>query len=823
MLTFLISLMLLATLGLMGAYFRCSLNTWTAVTTVALIAATVATGTHWFSAMGLWLVFLAVAIPLNYLPWRRTYFSAPLMKVLRRVVPSLSETEQTALAAGTVGWEGELFAGHPDFSQLRTLPAPELSGHEKEFLAGPVEQACRMTDEWAITHEQGDMPEELWDFIKANKFFGMIIPKRYGGLEFSAFAHSMVLQKLASASGTVSSNVSVPNSLGPAELLLQYGTEAQKNYYLPRLASGEEVPCFGLTGPTAGSDATSIPDLGIVCMGTHKGKRVKGLSLTFDKRYITLAPVATVIGLAFQVRDPEGLLGEQEDLGITLALVPRDTPGVEIGRRHLPLNVPFQNGPIRGKDVFVPLNAIIGGPEMIGQGWRMLVECLSVGRAISLPSNATGAAKMAALTTGAYARIRKQFGLPIGRFEGVQEAMGRIGGYTYLISALSRMTASAVDNGEKPAVPSAIAKYWTTEMARQVVRDAMDVHGGKGIILGPKNYLGRAWQGAPVGITVEGANILTRSMIIFGQGAIRCHPYVLKELDALKETDPRWGRERFDELFFSHVGYTLGNTARALWHGLTNARTLRVRARPEVRRHYQRLARYSAGLALISDVAMGVLGGKLKFRESLSARLGDALSHLYMASAALKHFRASGHPANDLPLLNYACETCFHRTQQALDGFLRNFPNRVIAGALRAAVFPLGRHEHGPNDRMHGTVAKLLMTPGEARDRLTFGVYRTDEPGNPVGRIDAVLQATVAAEPVERRIKQALKQGILEAEPRPGLYKTAARKDIITKEEAATLTQLAHDIDEIISVDEFDSSELGMATGTRTARSKSAA
>ncbi|MDX1571520.1 MAG: acyl-CoA dehydrogenase, partial [Xanthomonadales bacterium] len=513
-----LTIMLLTILGVsLGAGFlRLSLQRWTIAVGVTLALFTLFGDLGGWTIFFSWVVFAAIAGPLNHADTRRRYITQPALNMYRKMSPKLSETETVALEAGTVGWEGELFAGKPDFSNLLRQPEPELTAEERAFLDGPVEELCRMTNDWELTHELADLPPDVWDFLKVNRFFGMIIPKEYNGLGFSARAHSAVLQKLASCSVTVSSTVAVPNSLGPAELILHYGTSEQKNHFLPRLARGAEIPCFGLTGPTAGSDATSIPDVGIVCKGEFNGKEVLGLRLTFDKRYITLAPVATIIGLAFQMKDPDGLIGDKEDIGISLALLPRDTEGVEIGTRHLPLNVPFQNGPIRGKDVFIPMDYLIGGQQMAGQGWRMLVECLSVGRAISLPSSAAGGMKAGALATGAYARIRKQFGLPIGRFEGIEEALARIGGYTYATSALARMTAGAVDRGEKPAVPSAIAKYHATELGRLVAKDAMDVHGGKGISLGPRNYLGRAWQGAPISITVEGANIMTRSLMIFG-------------------------------------------------------------------------------------------------------------------------------------------------------------------------------------------------------------------------------------------------------------------------------------------------------------------
>ena len=463
-----------------------------------------------------------------------------------------------------------------------------------------------------------------------------------------------VIQKLASISSVVSSTVGVPNSLGPAELLMHYGTEEQKRHYLPRLADGREVPCFALTGPFAGSDATSIPDYGIVCKGEWNGAQVLGIRLTLNKRYITLAPVATLIGVAFRMYDPDGLLGETRDIGISLALVPRDTPGLEIGRRHFPLNSPFQNGPIRGRDVFVPLSQLIGGEDYAGRGWQMLMECLSIGRSITLPSTASGGAKIGAVAVGAYARIRKQFGLSVGRFEGVEEALGRIGGHAYVVSGLAQATAAAVTRGENPAVPSTIAKYHCTEMGRAVAKDVMDILGGKGIILGPHNFAGRSWQASPIAITVEGANIMTRSLMIFGQGAILCHPWVMKEMKATEIADPAHRLDAFDHALFGHMGYAVSNAVRSFWFALTGSQVGATPGDARTARFYRRLNRYSAALAVMADTSMLMLGGKLKFKESLSGRLGDVLSQLYILSALLKRHQDEGQPEGDAPLLSWA-------------------------------------------------------------------------------------------------------------------------------------------------------------------------
>lgn len=792
------------------AYHRSSLRAWASATIV--ITLVVGLLVHAPITMAILLVIeLAIAVPLLNLGFRRKQISAPLLKIFAKVTPKLSDTEKTALEAGTVGFEGELFSGKPAWHELLKQPKPELSVEEKAFLDGPVEQLCGMLDDWQITHELADLPPEVWDFVKKHKFFGMIIPKQYGGLGFSALAHSAVLQKLATMSATVASTVAVPNSLGPAELLLHYGSDEQKNYYLPRLAVGEEIPCFALTGPYAGSDATSIPDYGTVCKQVVDGVETLGMRMNFDKRYITLAPIATVVGLAFRLYDPDHLLGDKEDLGITLALLPRSTPGLEIGRRHFPLNVPFQNGPVRGKDIFAPLSTLIGGPHMAGHGWRMLVECLSVGRAISLPSNATGGVRMAVAATGAYARMRKQFGLAVARFEGVEEALARIGGLTYATAALSRATAAAVDRGEKPAVPSAIAKYHATEWGRAIAGDAMDVHGGKAVQLGPKNYAGRAWQGVPIAITVEGANIMTRSLMIFGQGAIRCHPYVLKEMQALSIEDYSERLKAFDRALFGHLGFGVSNAVRSFVLGLTGARIGDSAGDAYVRRYYRKLNRYSAALALCADTFMGVLGGKLKFKEKLSARLGDVLSYLYIASAMLKRYEDTGRPEADRPLLAWAFHECMWRTQMALDGAIRNFPVRPVSWLLRVLVFPFGRREVPPSDRLGRRVAAIITAPGEARDRLLEWAYLTPTPNNTVGRMNELLPDVIAAEPVERKFGKAQKAGQFQSHDYLGQLDEAVKAGVIDASEAALLKRVREGVFEFISVDDFDPAELRSA------------
>ncbi len=762
-------------------------------------------------AIGLTTVILAIVLaPLNILSWRQKYLSAPFLKAYRNMLPRLSETEAVAMEAGTVGWEGEIFSGDPDWTALRQRPWLSLTEEEQAFVDGPVDELCEMLDSWRVSHTDADLPPEVWAFLKENRFFGMVIPREWGGLGFSAMAHRAVLQKISSVDSVAGTTVAVPNSLGPGELILHYGTDEQKAYYLPRLAKGQEIPCFALTSPTAGSDATSISDYGVVCRRKIDGEEVLGIRLTFDKRYITLAPVATLVGLAFRLHDPEGLLGDKEDLGITLALVPRETEGLEIGTRHFPLNVPFHNGPVRGNDMFVPMDALIGGQEMAGKGWRMLVEALSVGRGVTLPSSSTGGGKTCALATGAYARIRKQFGLPIGRFEGVEEALARIAGKSYTMSALSRMTCTSVDLGEKPAVASGIAKCHATAMAREVITDAMDVHGGKGIILGPRNYLGRAWQGAPVWITVEGANILTRSMMIFGQGAIRCHPYVLKEMEAARLPDPAQRLERFDSLLFSHIGYTIRNGVRSFLLGLTMGRlaTVPVRNNRRMAGYYRKMSRYSAALAFCADIAMLSLGGKLKQKESISARLGDVLSHLYMASALMYRFEALGRPAADQPLLAWSFHHAMNEVQTALGGFVDNFPNRWTGRLMAAVVFPLGRRERAPGDRLVHRVAQLILSPSEARDRLTNGVFISATSNQPISFMERALPKVIAAEPLERKLSKAIKAGEVKGLTWDAQLADASKRGLLTETETAQLAEVRELVLEIIAVDEFESEAL---------------
>ena len=796
-------------LGLL--YRRTELRLSTAVLGAVLVAYTLWGDAGFFRMAILWAVFAAFAL-LNVETLRRERISAPILGILRKQLPTLSATERAALEAGTVWWEGQLFSGIPDWQVLAELPPPTLTEEEQAFLDGPTEELCRMAHEWEIVHTLQDMPPEVWAFIREQGFFSLIIPKEYGGKGFSPLATATILAKLASRCSTVATTVGVPNSLGPAELLLHYGTEAQKQRWLPGLASAEEVPCFALTSPQAGSDATSIVDSGVVCRGEFDGEEIIGIRLNWNKRYITLAPVATVLGLAFKLYDPEHLIGDRDEYGITAALVPTNLPGVEIGRRHLPIAIPFQNGPTRGTDVFVPVDDIIGGREMAGEGWRMLVELLSAGRGIVLPSNAVGGAMAATYATGAYARIRRQFNQPIGNFHGVGEALARMTGYTFIMKAASRVTCAALNAGENPSVPTAILKYHNTEMARRVVNDAMDVHGGKAVMRGPSNYLATGYESVPISITVEGANILTRNLIIFGQGAIRCHPYVLGEMEAAADEDPAQGLETFDRLVFGHIGYTLSNGLRAFVSGLSHGRLTKAPERGPAARYYQHINRFSAAFALACDAAMITVGGQLKRKEQLSARLGDVLSYLFLASMVLKHHADAGRPADDLPLVEWSCRTLMYSAQEQLDGLLRNLPNRWAARLVRILVFPLGKTYSPPADRLDQELAELITHPTAVRNRLCEGIYWAREEDNPLGLLQDALELSEQVKPLELKVTEARRAGQISRSDTPGQIDEAEQQGILTASEAAELRKFDEAVTNLLAVDEFAADELGPGT-----------
>jgi len=781
------------------AFFRSGLVLWTLAAAAALGAVQGLWSPAW--APALWVAFAAVALVLNVPALRRALIIKPIGGVFRGKLPPLSRTEREALEAGTVWWDGELFGGRPDWKKLLAMPGSNLTAEEQAFLDGPVEELCGMLDEWAIVEDLKDLPPEVWRFLKAKGFFGMIIPKKYGGLGFSGLAHSQVIIKIASRSCTAVVTVMVPNSLGPAELLVHYGTEDQKNHFLPRLARGEDIPCFALTGPDAGSDAASMPDTGVVCKGVFEGQTVTGIRLNWEKRYITLGPVATLLGLSFRLTDPEHLLMDGSE-GITLALIPTRTPGVTIGSRHNPLGIPFQVGPNWGKDVFIPLEWVIGGAAGAGKGWKMLMECLAAGRSISLPALSTGGGKLAALVVGAYARVRKQFRLPIGRFEGIEEALARIAGNAYLMDAARTMTCGALDQGARPSVVSAIVKYQCTERMRIVVNDAMDTLGGSGICLGPRNLIGRNYQAVPISITVEGANILTRTLIIFGQGVIRCHPFVLEEMRAMGNPDRAQGLIDFDRHLGGHVAFGLSTAARSLFHGLTGARFVPTPGGPG-QRYYQAATRFSAAFALTADVALLTLGGALKRKEKLSGRMADILSNLYLVSAALKQFEDRGRPAGDLPLLRWACESSLLKIQESFVGLFRNLPSRPAAWLLRCLVLPTGLTYAGPSDAQGHQAAALLLEPSAARDRLTAGLFQPMDAREPLGRLEDALRKVIAAEPLEKKLWAAVNAGTIQGVSDGQMLADGLAAGAITAEEGGVLRLALEARREVTKVDDF--------------------
>lgn len=744
------------------------------------------------------LLFIATVICLGVPLVRRMLVSGRVMRVLGKAMPEMSETERVALEAGSVWWDGELFSGKPDWQKMLRFTVKPLTDEEQAFLDGPVEQLCEMLDDWQV-QELADLPEDAWAFIKEKRFFGMIIPPEYGGLGFSGAAHSAVVTKLASRCVAASVTVMVPNSLGPGELLLHYGTDEQKSHYLPRLARGEEIPCFALTEPAAGSDASSISSSGVVCRGDFEGEEVLGIRLQWDKRYITLAPVATVLGLAFQLRDPDHLLGDEEDLGITCALISPELPGVEIGQRHDPLRIPFLNGPTRGKDVFVPLDAIIGGRENAGKGWLMLMQCLAAGRGISLPSLSVGASQLCTRMVGTYGNIREQFNVPIGAFEGVEERIARIGAFNYLMDGARRVTAAAVDAGEKPAVVSAIVKAYSTELMRVVVNDAMDVQAGAAICRGPRNVLSSAYESVPVGITVEGANILTRSLIIYGQGAIRCHPHIHAQMEAIAQK--KLGD--FDRAFFGHVGFVATNMTRSFLLGLTSGRPCTVRDAGIASPYFARLSQFSAAFVTLSDAAMGVLGGALKRKEKISGRFADALGWMYLCATTLKRFHDAGQPRAEEPFVRWACGYGLYQVQQAMLGILDNFPLRPAAWVLKRVCFPLGARLTPPSDRLGADVSRALLQDPELLAKLTADIYVPggDDPG--LGQLNATAAQALEARTLKKKMGEAVKAGTIEKRPRETLAARAKEAGVITAEEFTTLEAAAKACLDAIQVDAF--------------------
>ncbi|HTP91174.1 MAG TPA: acyl-CoA dehydrogenase [Xanthobacteraceae bacterium] len=732
--------------------------------------------------------------------FRRDWITKPIFRMAQHALPRLSDTEREAIEAGDVWWDAELFTGNPDWNKLLAFAPAKLSEEEEAFLAGPVEELCRMTDDWKINWELHDLPPEIWDFLKSRKFFAMIIPKDYGGLGFSAYAHSEVIRKLSSRSVCLACTAMVPNSLGPGELLMQFGTKEQRDYWLPRLARGEEIPCFGLTSPEAGSDAASMIDTGVVCRGTYEGRETLGIRLNWHKRYITLGPIATVLGLAFKLRDPDHLIGQRDDIGITLALVPTHLPGISIGRRHLPAMHVFQNGPNWGHDVFIPIDNVIGGVDQVGKGWKMLMSALAAGRGISLPSLSAAGAAFAANVTGAYARIREQFHVSIAKFEAVDERLGRIAATAYLLDAARRMTCAALDEGHHPAVVTAIMKAQATERMRVAVSDAMDVHGGKAIIEGPLNYLGSLYRGVPIAITVEGANIVTRALIQFGQGAIRCHPYLLKEMQALEDSDRERGLDAFDQVLWAHVGHSLANTGRAWLRAWTGGLLAPAAAAGAATRFYRQLSRYAAAFALAVDLSLLSLGGALKRKEMISARFGDILSELYLSSAALKRWNDEGRQADDLPLLEYCMETSFATIEARFNELLANFPVRPVAWLLRFIIQPLGPRRHGPSDRVTDTCAEIITVPSATRDRLTVDLYHPadTETDNGIALLERAFAMTVAVQPIRDRMHAVRVRDVDQA----------VKQRTINADEASRLKAAADAVAAAIAVNDFAPEEL---------------
>jgi acyl-CoA dehydrogenase len=768
-------------------------------------------GWHWLSITTALLTLGSLLILLPS-PVRLHLVSAPLLGWVRGRLPKLSDTEQQAIEAGSVDWDGELFSGRPDWNHLLQLPHPKLTAEEIAFLEGPTETLCAMLDDWEITHELYDLPEAAWRFIRQNGFFGLVIDKAYGGMGFSNTAHSEIVMKIASRGVSAAVTVMVPNSLGPGELISHYGTDAQKDYYLPRLASGEDIPCFALTSPVAGSDAGAIPDHGVVCRGTWQGKDVLGMKVSFNKRYITLAPVATLIGLAIKVYDPEQLLGENATLGVTCVMIPSDTEGVNQGARHLPMNTVFMNGPVWGNDVFIPLDQVIGGPEMIGMGWRMLLECLSIGRSISLPALGTSAAKMACLTTGSYAAVREQFGRSISEFEGVQEAMEPMAGYTYLMDAARVFTSGMLDRDVKPSVPSAILKYRNTDLMRDVVIHAMDVIAGRGVIIGPRNFMARIYSAIPIAITVEGANILTRSLMIFGQGAIRCHPYILSEIEAANQEDTQAGIRQFDNVFYAHLGHTGRNVVRALVLGLSAARLQPAPATGKLQPYYRQLSRFASVFAVMTDVSLLTLGGALKARQRFTGRMADALVHLFYASAAIKQWHEEGYPEPLRDVVEWGLQRSLYDLQTALYDAINQYPVKPLRGPLTLMAFPLGKRLQPPSDALGARVALSIVNSGPVKQRLISGVYVDEDTHDAVGRIMNALRLAQETRPARDRINKAIRKAhpdelqdieMLLGHQQSELLDWAIKRDIINPEERTRVAEAMAAMYDVIRVDAF--------------------
>jgi len=764
-------------------------------------------------------VLLALAL-LVVLPGdlRLDKLSRPLLGWVRSRLPKLSDTEREALNSGSVDWDGELFSGQPDWNKLMDYQPAHLTSEEQAFLDGPVEELCGMLDDWQITHEDYDLPEKVWQFIREKGFFGLVIPKEDGGMGFSATAHSEIVMKISTRSVSAAVTVMVPNSLGPGELLMHYGTDDQKQHYLPRLAGGQEIPCFALTSPVAGSDAGAIPDKGIVCKGQWNGKEVLGLKVTWNKRYITLAPVATLIGLAIKVYDPEHMLGDQDEIGVTCVLVPRDTEGVHAGARHLPMNTVFMNGPTWGEEVFIPMEQVIGGQDMLGKGWKMLLECLSIGRSISLPALGTGAGKLASLATGSYAYTREQFGRSISQFEGVQEALEPVAGYTYMMDAARLLTSGMLDRGVRPSVPSAVLKYRNTDLMREVINNAMDIVAGRGVITGPRNFLARAYQAVPIGITVEGANILTRSLMVFGQGAIRCHPFIVEEIEAAGMEDPDRAAKKFDGIFYRHLAHTTRNALRAFVLGLTKGWLEGVPRQGDIQKYYRQLARFSAAFALMTDVTLLSVGGGLKARQRLSGRMADCLVHLYYASAVIKQWHEEGYPDDQRDLVEWSLETCLRDLQVAMRDAIINFPVPALRWPLRLLVFPLGATGlNGPSDKLGARVAATIVEDTPVRQRISRGTFINPDPQDPLGRVLNAYKLANETADSRNRLHEALRNrdedelggiDLLMGHQRKELVDWACAQGVLKADECPKLEEALTALYDVIRVDAFDADGL---------------
>jgi len=746
---------------------------------------------------------------------RSSHISRPLLAWIRGRLPELSDTEMEALNSGSVDWDGELFSGRPNWNHLLSTEATRLSQEERAFIDGPVETLCGMVDDWRITSEHYDLPQEVWDFIREQGFFGLVIPREHGGKGFSATAHSEIVMKLSTRSVTAAVTVMVPNSLGPGELLLHYGTDSQRDHYLPRLSRGEDIPCFALTSPVAGSDAGAIPDKGIVCRGQWQGEEVLGLRVTWNKRYITLAPVATVIGLAIKVYDPDLLVGDHENVGITCVLVPADLAGVNSGSRHLPMNAVFMNGPTWGEEVFIPMDQVIGGQDMLGKGWSMLLECLSIGRSISLPAMGAGAGKLASLSAGSYACIREQFGRSISQFEGVQEALEPIAGYTYMMDAARLMTASMLDRGVRPSVPSAVLKYRNTDLMRTVINHAMDIVAGRGVISGPRNFMARVYQAIPIAITVEGANILTRSLMIFGQGAIRCHPYIVAEMDAAGIDDETKAVEQFDAVFYHHLAHTATNLTRALVLALSGSWLAPGCPKEgQISHHFRRLSRFAAAFALLTDVSLLSIGGGLKARQRFSGRMADCLTHLYYASATIKQWQQDDYPESDRCLVEWGLQTSLYGLQESLRAVIDNFPVGKLVWPLRLLIFPLGSGWlRKPDDQLGAVVAASIVTDGATRERVCRGMYRSTDEDDALGQLEKTYNLMNASKELRATLNEALRRQepddidgvvLLMGHKRRQLVDWAITEKLVNEEEGELLFEALTAQYQAIRVDAFD-------------------